>query len=214
MEPRAVTVTSPRPHDLLRLSDAAADSLPADAPPWTRCTLTATPWVVVRRAAAPDGLIAVGIRGSSRSHRYAWHITPADVHQTVAPEDLTAVDPPHDRGMPALRALSAVRTPLAETGATWGPTGSVGFELTTGAPTATPDSDLDLVIRAADLTPETLARLTALRQRFDLLGVRVDCQLETRTGAIALPELLSTGRDILVKTPLGPRLLPRAAAVS
>lgn len=205
----------PRPHDLLRLSDsAAADLLPADAPPWTRCALTATPWVVVRRAGAPEGFIAVGIRGASRSHRHAWNVTPADVCQTVVPEDLADVDPPNGREVAATRALRPVRGLLGEAGVRWGPTGSVGFELATGSPAASPDSDLDLLIRAPDLTTATLTRLIALHQQFDRLGVRVDCQVETRMGAIALAELLSASSDILVKTPLGPRLLQRAVAVS
>ena len=53
-----------------------------------------------------------------------------------------------------------------------------------------------------------------MHQQFDQLGVRVDCQVETRMGAIALAELLFASSDILVKTPLGPRLLQRAVAVS
>jgi phosphoribosyl-dephospho-CoA transferase len=208
-------VILPRPHDLLRLSDsAAADLLPADAPPWTRCALTATPWVVVRRAGAPEGFIAVGIRGASRSHRHAWNVTPADVCQTVVPEDLTDVDPPNGSEVAATRALRPVRGLLGEAGVSWGPTGSVGFELATGSPAASPDSDLDLLIRAPDLTTATLRRLMALHRQFDRLGVRVDCQVETRMGAIALAELLSASSDILVKTPLGPRLLQRAVAVS
>jgi phosphoribosyl-dephospho-CoA transferase len=207
-------VISPRPHDLLRLSDSAADLLPADAPPWTRCALTATPWVVVRRAAAPEGFIAVGIRGASRSHRHAWNVTPADVCQTVVPEDLTDVDPPNGSEVAATRALRPVRGLLGEAGVSWGPTGSVGFELATGSPAASPDSDLDLLIRAPDLTTATLTRVIALHRQFDRRGVRVDCQVETRMGAIALAELLSASSDILVKTPLGPRLLQRAVAVS
>jgi phosphoribosyl-dephospho-CoA transferase len=206
-------VTPPRPHDLLRLSDAAAETLPADAPTWARRTLTATPWVVVRRAAAPDGHIAVGIRGSGRSQRHAWSVARQDVRRLVAPEDLADVDPTTGNEVAAIVALGSVRTFLAEAEVPWGPTGSVGFELATGSPTASPDSDLDLLVRAPHLTSEVLSRLTALHDHFDRLGVRVDCQVETRTGAIALPELLSTSRDVLVKTPLGPRLVRRAVAV-
>jgi len=206
-------VTSPHPHDLLRLSDGAADTLPADAPPWTRCALRTTPWVVVRRAAAPDGLIAVGVRGSDRSHRHAWSVTPADVCRRVAPEDLIDVQPPSGAEVAAIRAFGSVRPLLAESGLAWGPTGSVGFELATGSPTASPDSDLDLLVRAPDLSSAVLDRLVALQRDFDRLDARVDCQVEIPTGAIALPEVLSTSRDVLVKTPHGPRLLRRALAV-
>ncbi|HEY6573589.1 MAG TPA: malonate decarboxylase holo-ACP synthase, partial [Mycobacterium sp.] len=167
----------PRPHDLLRLSDAAADSLPADAPSWVRCALRATPWVVVRRAAAPDGLIAVGIRGSGRAERHAWSITPEGVRRLVAPEDLADVDPTTGNEVAAIGALRSVRTFLVEAEVPWGPTGSVGFELATGSPTASPDSDLDLVVRTPHLTSAVLSRLTALHDHFDRLDVCVDCQV-------------------------------------
>jgi phosphoribosyl-dephospho-CoA transferase len=207
------SVTAPRPHDLLKLSDAAVDALPADAPSWARCALTATPWVVVRRAAVPVRLIPVGIRGSGRAERHAWNVAAQDVCRLVAPEDLTDVDPTTGNEVAAIAALRSVRTFLVEADVPWGPTGSVGFELATGSPTATPDSDLDLLVRAPHLTSEVLSRLTALHDHFDRLDVRVDCQVETRTGAIALPELLSTSGEVLVKTPLGPRLVQRAPAV-
>ncbi|WP_433283026.1 malonate decarboxylase holo-ACP synthase [Pseudonocardia xinjiangensis] len=213
MEPRTTAVTPPQPHDLLRLSGAAADALPAGAPSWVRSALRATPWVVVRRAAVPDGLIAVGVRGSGRSHRHAWSVTPHDVVRRVAPEDLVDVPSASGAEVAAIRAFRAVRTLLDESGMAWGPTGSVGFELTTGSPTASPDSDLDLLVRAPQLTSAVLNRLAAVRRHLDRSEVRVDCQVEIRTGAIALDELLSAGRDVLVKTPLGPQLLPRALAV-
>ncbi len=206
-------MTPPRPHDLIKLSDTAVDSLPADAPSWASCALTATPWVVVRRAAAPDGLIAVGIRGSGRSQRHAWSVAPQDVLRLVPPEDLTDVDPTTGNGVAAIGALRSVRPFLDEAEVPWGPTGSVGFELATGSPTASADSDLDLLVRTPHVTSAVLSRLTTLHHHFDRLEVRVDCQVETRTGAIALPELLSTSGDVLVKTPLGPRLLQRALAV-
>jgi phosphoribosyl-dephospho-CoA transferase len=132
----------------------------------------------------------------------------------VVPEDLTDVDPPNGSEVAATRALGPVRRLLGEAGVSWGPTGSVGFELATGSRAASPDSDLDLLIRAPDLTTATLTRLTPLHQQFAQLGVQVDCQVETRMGAIALAELLSASSDMLVKTPLGPRLIQRAVAVS
>jgi phosphoribosyl-dephospho-CoA transferase len=74
---------STRPHDLLRLSRAGV--LEPDAPPWANSALSVTPWVVVRRAAAPIGRIAVGVRGTSRSERYATVVNPDDVCEVVAP---------------------------------------------------------------------------------------------------------------------------------
>ncbi|TGD84602.1 hypothetical protein BayCH28_24675 [Mycolicibacterium sp. CH28] len=96
----------------------------------------------------------------------------------------------------------------------WGPTGSVGFELATGIPTATDASDLDVIVRVRHVDSSTLQRLCAIHDRLAQQAVRVDCQVDTQAGAIALGELVSAGTEVLVRTPAGPRLLPRAAALS
>jgi phosphoribosyl-dephospho-CoA transferase len=206
-------MTTPRPHDLLLLSAAAADTLPADAPAWTRGALRTAPWVVVRRAVAPAGFVAVGIRGADRSQRYAWLVSANDVQSTVSPEDLTEVHSPAARDVPAILALTEARALLHEARLPWGPTGSVGFELATGIPTATTDSDLDLLVRVDVLTAATLARLATLFGRLVELRARVDCQVDTRVGAIALAELVSASTDVLVRTPSGPHLLERVVAM-
>lgn len=204
---------APRPHDLLRLSAAAADTLPTDAPAWTHGALETAPWVVARRATAPDGFVAVGIRGAERSQRYAWFVSVNDVRATVSPEDLCEVRPPAGRDVPAILALTNARALLREARAAWGPTGSVGFELATGIPTATTESDLDLMVRSDFLTAATITWLAVLFQQLVHLGARVDCQVDTRLGAIALAELVSASSDVLVRTPSGARLLERAVAV-
>ncbi|MDT7761296.1 MAG: phosphoribosyl-dephospho-CoA transferase [Mycobacterium sp.] len=203
---------SARPYDLLRLSGAHV--LPPDAPPWASSALIAAPWVVVRRAAAPMGRIGVGVRGTSRSERYATDVDPDDVREVVAPEDLAHVAPPSGRELAVMCTLHAVRPLLDDTGLTWGPTGSVGFELATGACTATPESDLDLLIRVPDGSPATLNLLAAAYGELRRLAVRVDCQVETPTGAVALAELVGGQSDVMVRTAEGPRLVPRAVAVS
>lgn len=203
----------PRPHDLLRLSAAAAGALPSDAPPWTRGVLRTAPWVVVRRAPAPAGFVAAGIRGADRSHRYAWLVSPDDIQTTLSPEDLTEVSALAGRDVPAILALPEARELLRETRFPWGPTGSVGFELATGIPTATADSDLDVLVRVDQLNAAAVARLITLFEGLAHLGVRVDCQVDSPMGAIALAELASDSPEVLVRTPSGPRLLQRAAAM-
>ena len=202
-------MVSPRPHDLLRLP--GPDVLPRDAPPWVRRVLGAAPWVVVRRAAVPTGLIAVGVRGASRSERYATEVDFDDVREVAAPEDLAHMPP--RRELAVMSTLQAVRPLLDDTELRWGPTGSVGFELATGIPTATPESDLDLLVRVPRGSAEALARLAALHRAFGSLAVRVDCQVETSAGAVALAELVGGPSDVMVRTAQGPRLVPRAVAV-
>jgi phosphoribosyl-dephospho-CoA transferase len=205
-------VFMPRPHDMLRLSGAGV--LPSDAPPWANSALHAAPWVVVRRAAPPMGRIAVGVRGTSRSERYATAVDPDDVRELVAPEDLANVPPHAGRELAAMSALHAVRPVLDHTGLPWGPTGSVGFELATGIPTATAESDLDLLLRVPRGSSAALILLAALDRELRSLAVRVDCQVETPSGAVALGELVGGQSDVMVRTAAGPRLVPRAVAVS
>lgn len=184
-----------RPHDLLRLSTPVR---PAAAPGWVAVTLADLPWVVVRRATAGAGLIPVGVRGPARADRFAFALDPGAVAEHVRPEDLT------DRGtrpdLPALTALAQARTVLA--GTVWGPTGSVGFELATGRPTVTPDSDLDLIVRAAILPPRD-----ELRRMHRRLPARADCLIETPDGAFALAELAAGAAQALLRTGAGPRLV-------
>jgi phosphoribosyl-dephospho-CoA transferase len=199
-------VFTARPHDLLRLSGSAA--LPAGAPAWAVRALCGTPWVVVRRGPASQHLIPVGVRGTTRSERYATSVAPDDVCEVVAPEDLAHSASP-GRDLPAIRTLDLLRPLLDGTGLVWGPTGSVGFELATGHATATPDSDLDLVVRTCGVA-DALAALMRLHHAFGSRAARVDCQVETPSGAVALAELVGAQPDVMMRTAEGPRLLARA----
>lgn len=156
-------------------------------------------------------MIAVGVRGASRSERYATEVHPDDVREVVEPEDLAHM--PARRELAVMSTLQTVRPLLDDTGLRWGPTGSVGFELTTGIPTATAESDLDLLVRVPRGSEEVLRCLAALHREFGHLAVRVDCQVETSAGAVALTELVGGPSEVMVRTAEGPRLVPRAVAV-
>ncbi len=183
--------------------------LPRDAPAWAGPALAAVPWVTVRRASAPEGFAAVGVRGCDRSQRYAWTIPLSVVREQVKPEQLTG--PVAGRPLPAIRVLSAVRG-IVDAFA-WGPTGSVGFELATGAHAVSLTSDLDMVMRMSQCDEADLRRLKLIHRRLSSLQVRIDCLVETDDGAIALTELVSDSDAVLLRTSDGPRLVARAAAV-
>lgn len=194
-----------RPHDLLRLLDPAA--VASGAPDWVATALQRAPWVVVRRSSAPTGLVAVGVRGVDRSQRCALVVPHGMIGDVVAPEDLAELA--RRGGAPAVRALADARACLDAAGMPWGPTGSVGFELATGVPTATAASDLDVVVRAPLLTPPVVRRLGELHDRLgNDVPVRVDCQVETTSGAVALAELVTSPAEVLLKTTDGPHLVP------
>lgn len=186
-------------HDLLWGMTPA--HLPADAPTWAVEAIGAGPPVVVRRAIAEPGYVAVGVRGRLREQRLAAQMPVSAVQRRVTPEALRGVVSPRD--LPALRALAALRPMLAQE--TWGVTGSAGFELASGVEALHEQSDLDLILR----TPEPLARGDAE----DLLAILetaecpVDLQLQTPFGAVALREWASGSRRVLLKTASGAHLV-------
>jgi phosphoribosyl-dephospho-CoA transferase len=86
----------------------------------------------------------------------------------------------------------------------WEPVGSVGYQLATGLPVTTSESDVDVLIRC-DVPPDRLM-LSAVRHTARKSMARLDVILEGPPGAVALEELNS--HDVLLKTSLGPRIAP------
>ncbi|WP_116138603.1 malonate decarboxylase holo-ACP synthase [Trinickia diaoshuihuensis] len=194
-------------HDLVRLR-----ALPpmADAPAWLLDAFALAPYAVVRRAQAPEGVVPVGFRGATRSHRYGAFLARDLIMSAYAPEQLLERKPCAQSA--ALKAFVALRE-IAESSLfdalVWGPTGSVGFELATAQRTVTAASDLDLLIR----TPSPLDRGDALvlRERLTALesdlGLRIDAQLETPAGGIALAEWAQGKPRVMARSTNGPRLV-------
>lgn len=191
-------------HDLLRLR-----ALPAtdDMPPWLLDAFAQAPFAVVRRAEAPPGFVAVGFRGADRAQRYGAFAPSESVELVLPPEQLrdrpVSPDRIHLKAFAAFRAL--VEDAHFDTLA-WGPTGSVGFELATMRRTVTETSDLDIVMR----TPTRLARehALALRERAACIeqnfNVRIDAQLETPAGGVALSEWAAGKPRVLARSIGGP----------
>ena len=192
---------TPRPHDLLWGMTPA--QLQADAPAWAHEVLIAGQPVVVRRAMVENGQLAVGLRGSSRDQRYASVMPARSVLRKVRPEQLVERLPVSD--LPALLALKQLKPNMDALGLCWGVTGSVGFQLATGLPTAHTDSDLDLLLRTPIELPRHKAR--TLLGLLDEAACRVDLQLETPSGAIAMREWAGSASRVLLKCVTGARLV-------
>lgn len=197
----AVMHDRPRPHDLLW--GMSPTQLPTDAPEWARQVLEAGQPVVVRRAMVASGQVAVGVRGAKREQRFAAVVPASAVVRCVRPEQL--VESVTLGGQPALCALALLKPALDGLGLCWGVTGSVGYQLATGLVVVHPQSDLDLLLR----TPTELSRpaARALLRLLDDAPCRVDLQLETPSGAIALREWAGDSTRILLKCPTGARLI-------
>jgi phosphoribosyl-dephospho-CoA transferase len=153
----------------------------------------------------------VGVRGLTRSQRFAAFLAVAEIADRLSPEDLTdsryVIEQERKNAVPALAAWARVAPILARRGLRWGPGGSVGFEIATGVPTVTALSDLDLILRqdrrlepgeASDLLA-ALANATA--------PARIDVVLETPIGGVSLADLAAMPAQVLVRSPDGPRLV-------
>ncbi|MEG2391456.1 MAG: malonate decarboxylase holo-ACP synthase [Pseudomonas sp.] len=186
-------VNMPLAHDLLWGMTPA--QLPVDAPQWAVESLRVGQPVVVRRAMSADGCVAVGVRGVLREQRLAAFMAVDSIACRVSPEALCHVD--SDRDVPALRALEQLRPMLDDCGWVWGVSGSAGFELASGFTAMHEGSDLDLILR----TPHLLARNQAreLVALFDQAACRVDMQLQTPFGAVALREWAGPSARVLLK---------------
>jgi phosphoribosyl-dephospho-CoA transferase len=202
---------SPAPtHDLIRLREPILLTADGRAPAWVQLALRRTPWVVVRRGWVRDGMIPVGVRGLTRSQRFAALVAVDEIAERLSPEDLAAsgciIEQSRKDAAPALAALDRVAGLLLRRGYRWGPAGSVGFEIATSIATATASSDLDLILRQ-DCRPEP-NKATDLQAALTLAAApaSIDVMIETPMGGVSLADLAAMHAQVLVRTPCGPRV--------
>ena len=196
-------------HDLLQISGAAGLIFLEQRPLWVDSSLRRAPFVVVRRAESVDGMIPVGVRGSSRKQRFPAYLAPESILKQIAPEQLTEShgwrDNTRSQIVPSLNAWAEIEENLFNFSLVYGPTGSVGFELATGLPTATAASDLDLLFRVPECLPITAAR--ELMAMLAGTACRIDAQLEAPRGAFSLTEYASDQTPLLLRQNRGPVLV-------
>ncbi|WP_061516223.1 malonate decarboxylase holo-ACP synthase [Acinetobacter venetianus] len=188
-----MVMTTFQPHDLLW--GMTPELLPDDVPQWAVEAVSEQRPVVVRRAVTNPRNIAVGIRGKQRSHRLALEMPVNTISKCVKPESLIDTDLsqfPHLQGK-----LAAVYNLMQGFNFSWGYTGSVGFELATGLKTVNENSDIDLLIRAQ----EPVSKLDAqnILGQLDDLNMKLDVQLQTPQGGVALREWAGTTGNVLLK---------------
>jgi phosphoribosyl-dephospho-CoA transferase len=191
-------------HDLLQIDPDSL--LGVTAPSWVNQALSSCPWVVVRRARAPAGEVAVGVRGDTRSQRWGGFLSKDLIGKVVRPAELLFVRPSSTpRVTPAMKVLQEVIDRWRDLTLPWGPTGSVGFELATGRQVTSEASDLDIAIGApARISVETAQ---ALWQRVIGLQTRVDVRVETPKCGFSLQEYACTSSTrMLLHCPDGERL--------
>ena len=191
------------PHDLLKIDpkDMISHSI---IPEWVFHSLDIAPFVVVRRVHAPRGQAAIGIRGKERNQRFGAFLPEHCVLKQIKPEDLTGKDQWKGKQSPVFAAMELVGDLFNHHRLSWGPGGSVGFELASGVETVTSKSDLDLIIRSPK--PMRLNRAREMVEELEKIQIRVDVQVETPAGAFSLVEYARGPGPVLLKTMFGPKL--------
>ena len=179
-------------HDLLW--GMTLDLLDADAPAWVKTVIAQGQPVVVRRAITDAKQVAIGIRGAARHERYAAHMPIAAITQQLKPEQLSDV---LERFPQLMDGLQKIQELLNQAHWTWGYTGSVGFELATGINSVSANSDIDLLIRTAEFLSKNDAQ--QLLHSLEHSGLKLDVQLQTPNGGVALKEWASTTGKVLLK---------------
>jgi len=203
------------PHDLVWMDSQAILHSDTPLPDWAVKQWRPDLPLVVRRARSPADQLPTGIRGADRQQRCAIWVAQEHIRRTLTPEQLaqqqTWYRHPHRQHLPALQALSLLHAPLQALGMVWGIGGSTAYELATGLYILKTSSDLDLLLRCP-VAPDRQALYTLAEYRHTL-PCRLDIQLETPAGGVALLDYLQAER-VLVRTDSGPLLLDNPWASS
>lgn len=198
-----------RAHDLV--SFKSVENLLSDKqmPDWALETLKEGFFGVVRRDFNPDeNLMAIGIRGVERGQRFGAWLDVKNITEVIKPLQLTDAKTwkkKYKGDVPdAIKTLIDISPILNEMKLSWGPTGSVAYELATGYQSIKETSDLDLSILALEKISVTDAQnlLDKIEQK---ASSRLDIQLETPKGGVSLIEFIQFPQ-VLVKTNKGPIL--------
>jgi phosphoribosyl-dephospho-CoA transferase len=176
-------------------------------PSWVFRELRETSLVVVRRGVVTWDQIPIGIRGPERTQRWAASYPPNAVQQIITPTDLlNRFNKTEDLYVsPACHGLRSLAINWQWLTHSWGPGGSLGFELATGKRTTTPRSDLDIIVYADKHLSRTDAWRLLISAR--ALQVTVDIRVETPVCGFSLAEYVEPStKSMLLRTCAGPVL--------
>lgn len=187
-------------HDLILLRSETAVTSTDGGPACPYLNPNQRPWVVVRRGRISDGLIPVGVRGSQRHERCAGFTGLSEVLEIRRPDQLRLLLAEDSRrALQAFRTLSYLESHLVGLDMTWGPGGSVGYELASGIRAVRAESDLDFILFAP--------RKLDIKEAQDLWRMissapgNVDALVETPSCGFSLKEFVTTSpRKILLRT--------------
>ncbi|UGB33051.1 malonate decarboxylase holo-ACP synthase [Metabacillus sp. B2-18] len=195
------------PHDLLEIR-AITDLVSfTEIPEWVENAIASAPFVVVRRAQAGEGLVAVGVRGQQRNERFASFLPVERIIRRISPEQLSREREWVGKSKDIFKHLELINRIMNKYSLVWGPTGSVGFELASKKDATTESSDIDIVIRLKKELTKELAN-SILTELNNEVKIRVDVQVDMKEGGFSLTEYATNGeKPILIRTINGPKLM-------
>ena len=187
-------------HDLILLGSETAVTSTEGGPACPYLNPKQRPWVVVRRGRISDGSIPVGVRGSQRHERCAGFTELSEVLEIRRPDQLRLLLAEDSRqALQSFRTLSYLESRLVGLDMSWGPGGSVGYELASGIPAVRADSDLDFILFAPRKLEITEAQ--DLWRMISSAPGKVDALVETPFCGFSLEEFVTTSpRKILLRT--------------
>jgi phosphoribosyl-dephospho-CoA transferase len=187
-------------HDFVLLRTKSAVIFTGGRPACPYLNPNQRPWMAVRRGRISDGLIPVGVRGTQRHERWAGFTRSSEVLETRRPDQLRLLFAEDSRrALKAFQTLSYLESHLVGLNMSWGPGGSVGYELASGMPAVRDGSDLDFILFA----PKNL-HITKAQDLWRMISSapgKVDALIETPFCGFSLEEFVTTSpRKILLRT--------------
>lgn len=192
----------PQAHDLLFVSEIQYIHQPFIG--FSEQELHSRP-VVVRRDILPSNLIPIGVRGKTRTERFAAGVLKQHLLQITTPEEIVKerkwLNSNHQELDKHWQTLEKIDYFMRQNQIEWGLLGSLGFELVSHIPTGNGSSDIDLRICYKTKPPDEL--LTQIHYALSQLPIAVDIQIETPIGGFALHEWILK-KSAMMKTNRGP----------
>lgn len=191
-------------HDIIKFTNIDKLKRYSSIPEWVYTTPSAFNFGVVRRMPISNKLIPIGLRGEGRAQRFGTYIHEDHIIEVIKPNSLVnRIDEFNDRFY--YPTLKSIRDEFKKLNLTWGPTGSIGFEIATNINVTSLKSDIDLSIYMEAIDDELFMKVGEFLKSLDR---KIDVQVEVPIlGAFLLNDYLKNQETgFIVRTPFGPQL--------
>lgn len=191
-------------HDLVQFKTIADLENPLNVPDWVKNAPASQKFGVVRRMPITNKTVPIGLRGDTREKRHGAFIHESNIVQVITPESLVnRIEQFKDQIY--YPALKDIKDEFEKHHLTWGPTGSVGFEIATAIPVTSPTSDIDICVYVDEIDTALLGEVGHF---LESRNRRIDVQVEVPAiGAFLLNDYLNSAETgFIVRTKFGPHL--------